>query len=249
MHALAMAVLIATSAPNPPWTDVRIGETMKQVRAKLGDPLTVAPKAGGMMSLYYTAKNSAYLVIVERRGFVATISIQAISAGARILADPYGVKIGATEEQVMSVRGKSAMVGNSDGVQRLLYFGHAIWSYIFRKGVVVKIIEEGKIPNGSSAMSPEHAGTPFAEAIVVKGEDAKTLPGWENTYISLHPCHGGSKRRIVQRESIYGVTGTAYDRITTTCAGKSVREALWFDVTADWSEPPSMRPVAVPFRS
>lgn len=248
MFALTMAALVATTAPNPTWPGVRIGETLTQVRAELGDPLTVAPVGGGVMSLYYTAQNAAYLAIVERRGYVATISIRAASADPRIPADPHGVKIGATEAQVIALRGKSAIVDNSEGVHRLLYYGHSMWSYIFRDGVVEQIIYGGKIPSGSSAVPPEHDGTSFAESIVIKGEDAKTTPGWENTYISLHPCPGGSKRRVGQRESIYGVTGIAYDRITTRCAGKSIRETLWFDISADWSEPPGMRPVGVPAR-
>ncbi len=189
MLAVTMAAVLATSAPNPTWLGVRIGESMKQVRADLGDPVD-------------TAQNAAYLAVVERRGFVVTISLQATSADPHIPADPHGVKIGATDAQVVALRGKSAMVDNSEGVHRLLYFGKAMWSYIFR--------------NGSSAIPPEHGGTSFADAIVIKGEDAKTLPGWENTYISLNPCAGASKRRVVKRESISNVEGTAFDMITTT---------------------------------
>jgi len=54
MLAVTMAAVLATSAPNPTWRGVGIGESMKQVRADLGDPLTVAPMGDGMMSLYYT---------------------------------------------------------------------------------------------------------------------------------------------------------------------------------------------------
>ena len=110
-----------------------------------------------------------------------------------------------------------------------------MWSYIFR--------------NSSSATPPEHGGASFADAIVIKGKDAKTLAGWENTYISLNPCAGGSKRRVVKRESIYNVEGTAYDMITTSCAGKSAPETLYFDITVDWSEPPGMKPAQISSRS
>ena len=54
MLAVTMAAVLATSAPNPAWRGVRIGERMKQVRVDLGDPLTVASTGGGVTSLYYT---------------------------------------------------------------------------------------------------------------------------------------------------------------------------------------------------
>ena len=233
MLAITMAALVATSAPNTTWLGVTIGETMSQVRADLGDPLNEAETGDGTMSLYYTAHNTAYLAVVERRGFVATITLDATAADPRIPADPHGVKIGATDPQVRALRGNPGMIDNSEGVHRLLYFGKTMWSYVFRNGAVGQIIDGGKIPSGTSPVPTADTGASFNDAIVVKGENAKTLPGWESTYLSLNPCSGGAKRRVVKRESIYNVEGVAYDMITTTCAGKSTPETLYFDVSAD----------------
>jgi len=85
-------------------------------------------------------QNAANAEVNTPRGFVATTSLEATSSHLRIPADPHGVKIGATGAQVIALRGKSAMVDNSEGVRQLLYFGKVMWSYIFR--------------NGSNAMPP-----------------------------------------------------------------------------------------------
>jgi hypothetical protein len=171
------------------------------------------------------------LGVDRKNGMVVMLSLTSAGNQTSTAADPFGVKLGTPETTLQQLRGKADATDNSDGVDRFLFGTSPMWHYIFRDGALGMIILTAHSSNATPAAPdpPLHAGTSFADAIVIKNETETTGVDWEYAYLAYHPCNAWVRRKMV-KQSLVTQQKREYDVLETECPGEAP-QTLYFDIT------------------
>lgn len=238
-------LLLAVAAAYPSLEGVTIGESMADVRATLGDPISVSQEAQGLAIWRYLEHGSGVFVDVLTRGGVAySVTVVARYPGSRYEA-PSGVAFGSTRAQVVDKLGAPFRTTTNDDDRstdlwyRVVTMGgdHAaagIWIYELaasdRLAFVQILPPEGlgqTIPPAQPVDLPD--GSSIDKAIRPVQPDVLNGLVWTYAYLRLNGC-GERGHWIPSRVFEPVQNGVTYRAIDATCSSGNATRTFYFDV-------------------
>jgi hypothetical protein len=223
------------------WHGITLGEPAANLRATLGDPLRVLTFDNGNrhVARYWLAgSNTTYVIVVEERGYVASFDAFTDSAPSAVIetvpADPLGVRLGETVQQVRSghpnFRGDTDEGGNP-------FFVAAVSSttgaeYSFEDNRVRRFQWAVQVPKDKPELAPltTPSGEAISSAILDVQQNESDGVAWEYRYLAFHPCTQTARWQL-QRQSLLHDGGRAYDDLHVVCAPTKAERDFYFDIT------------------
>jgi hypothetical protein len=260
MLAVALLSTVLAVAGDPPlgngeagprWFGMSFGAPVVTYRQRLGDPLRVdASLAVERQARFWVANGPpVYVIVTERRGAVTGIEAFAekplTGPIVAVEADPSGVVLGSTLEEVARVHRNARRSTDLDGAIHLIDRVDASRSIVvdYRFGNGRLVADAWFTP--ASTDGPQLPGaTPFAEPAGESEQtailDAQTNDhdgvAWEYLYLRYHPCDAKTAWRI-GAHSVHQSNARAYDVLEATCPSDGSKRAFYFDVTAFFGKP------------
>jgi hypothetical protein len=252
LAAVLSTVLAVTSDPplgggeaGPRWFGLAFGTPVVSYRQRLGDPLQVDATPSERKARFWVASGPpVFLIVSERRG--AVTGLEAVTEApltgpvVSVEADPSGVVLGSTIEEVAQRHRAAQRSTDRDGAVRL----------IDRMDSAHGIVADYRFGNGrlvaaawftpASTDGPQLPGAiPFAEpagesegtAILDVQTNDRDGVAWEYLYLRYHPCDAKTAWRI-STQSVRQSNARAYGVLEATCPSNGSKRTFFFDVTA-----------------
>jgi len=254
--ALAPAGPIAAADAPPAWLGVTFDTPAAGLRASLGDPLLVTrlpealaaaglPVAPDMVperkARYVLGlRPPIFLIVSERHGNVVGIeaeSERALTAPvADVAADPNGVQLGITEDELVRLRPnakKNASAAYGAGYYEAMGPRY-VASYTLAQGRVRAIMwfaQPKTDPPGDGPALTEPTGDDAAGAILDVRPNETDGILWERIWTYYHPC-AKNTQWVKGRVATSHANGRTYDAVTSSCPATGASRTVWFDITA-----------------
>jgi hypothetical protein len=239
----------ATVLPSPPppptptpapifnvFDGVTLGDAPATVRKNLGKPVEIDPVNIGEMWRFDADGGNARLSVVFASGAALSITLTANGKKKTTFADPYGVVLGTTVDQLTAMRGQPITV--SDNGNRAYGDLAAVrWVYGVDSGQVTDInLSQPMTASSTSAPSAlnlmdGHDGSSVDRAIVVSAASSAAGLALENRYIKGLTC-GQSGTWNVAGQSTLAVGVKWIDEFDVSCSSDKSTQKLYFDVTS-----------------
>lgn len=226
-------------APTPNYTafaNVSLGDTAVAVRKSLGKPFEVDPVNIGEMWRYNADGGNARLSVLFADGAALSITLSARAGKKSTFADPYGVLLGMTVDQLTSMRGAPVTVADN-GNRAYGDLAAVRWVYGFDGGQITDIdlsepMRAASTPAPSALdLTNGHDGTSADRAIIVTAASAGAGADLEYRYIKGQSCGQGGLWNILAQTTV--AAGTKWiDEIAVTCSTDKSAQTLYFDVTS-----------------
>jgi hypothetical protein len=228
-----------TPAPTPNYAtfaSVSLGDTALAVRKSLGKPFEVDPVNIGEMWRYNADGGNARLSVLFADGAALSITLSARAGKKSTFADPYGVLLGMTVDQLTSVRGAPVTVADN-GNRAYGDLAAVRWVYGFDGGQITDI-DLSEPVRASSTPAPSaldltngHDGTSADRAISVTATSSGTGSDLEYRYIKGQSCGQGGLWNIVTQTTV--AAGAKWiDEFAVTCSTDKSAQTLYFDITS-----------------
>ena len=224
------------------WHGITLGEPAANLRASLGDPLRVLAFDNGTrhVARYWLAGlNTTYVIVVEERGYVVSFDAFTDAPPSTVIesvpADPLGVRLGATLQQVRTehpkLRGDTDEGGNPFLVAAVSSTTAA--EYSFEDNRVRRFQWTTPVPTDRPALAPLIApsGDGIASAILDVQQNESDGVAWEYRYLAFHPCTQTARWQL-QRQSLLRDGDRAYDDLHVICPPTKSERDFYFDVTS-----------------
>jgi hypothetical protein len=258
-YCLALVVMTAVFAGFPlgkasPKSDVLLGiapgDSVSDVRHKLGDPLLVRVSPdGSQVSWNRSPAQDAYLVLGERAGVVTSVRVVSATVGiVNGVTDPFGVPLGGDQLGLRTLRGKPQTVTSVGGDQVRGYPGTGAlqWRYAIRGDEVHAITlttasdlaaanpmpkTVGSAPTlPPSKLTDWRDGSALGKALVLGANDEDEGTRFEQFFIKTLPGCGQSWS-IDQRARVSDHRHH-YDKMELACGDTGNTRLVYFDITA-----------------
>jgi hypothetical protein len=233
------------AGPGPRWMGLAFGTPVVTYRQQLGDPLLVTLGASvpeRKARFWLAAAPSAILLVTERHGAVVGIEVSASAplTGplAGIEADPSGVRIGSTLDEVAAKHPAATHTAERDGTVRFAdtaEAGRMNVSYEFRGGRLVAdrwltapSVEVPQLPGAISYAEP--AGDSEHSAILDAQSNERDGIAWEYIYLAVHRCGGAAEWRKTS-QSTRRIGDRVFDVVSVSCPSSGATRDFYFDVT------------------
>jgi hypothetical protein len=232
---------IPTPVPSPTpivntFANVTLGDLRNVVRKNLGKPREVDPVNIGEMWRYTTDGGKASLSVIFVNDAALSITLSVIGAKKSSIADPYGVTMGMTVDQLTSVRGQPITV--SDSGNRVYGDPSGVrWVYGFDSGLVTDINVSQPVQSSATPApatidaSSGRDGRDFDHAIIVNASSTGSGTDLEYRYIKTLSCNLSGAWNIITQQTV-AVGARWYDEFDLTCSSDKTTRALYFDVTS-----------------
>jgi hypothetical protein len=239
------ATVLATPSPTPTATPtpifnvfdgVMLGEASATVRKNLGKPFEIDPVNVGEMWQFNADRGNARLSVVFANGAALSITLTANGKKKTTFADPYGVALGMTVDQLTAMRGQPVTV--SDNGNRAYGDLAAVrWVYGVDSGQITDInVSQPVTPTSPAAPSAlnlmdGHDGSSVDRAIIVTAASSAAGAELENRYIKGQTC-GQAGSWYVAGQTTLAVGVKWFDEFDVTCSSDKSAQKLYFDVTS-----------------
>jgi hypothetical protein len=228
-----------TPAPTPNYTafaSVSLGDTAVAVRKSLGKPFEVDPVNIGEMWRYNADGGNARLSVLFADGAALSITLSARAGKKSTFADPYGVLLGMTVDQLTSMRGAPVTVADN-GNRAYGDLAAVRWVYGFDGGQITDI-DLSEPVRASSTPAPSaldltngHDGTSADRAIIVTAASAVAGSDLEYRYIKGQSCGQGGLWNIGTETTV--AAGSKWiDEFAVACSTDKSTQTLYFDITS-----------------
>jgi hypothetical protein len=251
--ALAPAGRVAAADAPPAWLGVTFDTPAAALRPVLGDPLLVTrlpealaaaglPVAPDMVperkARYVLGlRPPVFLIVSERHGNVVGIeaeSERALSGPvADVPADPNGVQLGITEDELVRLRPGVKKSSSTAGYYEATGPRY-VASYALAQGRVRAIMWFAlpkTDPPGDGPALAEPTGDDAAGAILDVRPNETDGILWERLWAYYHPC-AKNTQWVKGRVATSHINGRTYDAVTSTCPATGASRTVWFDITA-----------------
>ena len=237
--AFASPTPTPTPVPTPDFNTfdtVTLGDNPAAVRKSLGKPFEIDPVNIGDMWRFNADGGNARLSVIFASGSAFSVTLSVRDGKKSNFADPYGVVLGMTVDQLTSVRGQPLTV--SDNGNRLYGDLTAIrWVYGFDGGLITDINVSEPV-RSSSAPAPSaldltngRDGSTVERAIIVTATSTAAGTGLEYRYIKGLTCGQDGVWDIVTQTTM-AVGSKWVDEFDVTCSTDKTAQKLYFDVTS-----------------
>jgi hypothetical protein len=230
---------VPTPTPTPIFNvfdGVMLGDAPATVRKTLGKPFEVDPVNIGEMWLFNADSGNARLSVIFANSAALSVTLTANPKKKPTFADPYGVFLGMTVDQLTAMRGQPVTV--SDNGNRAYGDLAAVrWVYGVDSGLITDI-------NVSQPMTPSSTPPPSAlnlmdgrdgssidRAIVVTAASSAAGAELETRYINGLTC-GQAGSWSVAGQTTLAVGIKWIDEIDMMCSADKSTQKLYFDVTS-----------------
>lgn len=215
---------------------VTLGDAPATVRKNLGKPFEVDPVNVGELWQFFTDGGNARLSVVFANSAALSITLTANRNKKTMFADPYGVVLGMTVDQLTAMRGQPVTV--SDNGNRAYGDLAAVrWVYGVDSGQITDInLSQPLAPASTAAPSAlnlmdGHDGSSVDRAIVVTAASSAAGAELENRYIKGLTC-GQTGSWFVATQSTLAVGPKWFDEFDVMCSSDKSTQKLYFDVTS-----------------
>lgn len=240
MIALATLTLIS-------WHGIALGEPAGNLRASLGDPLRVLAFENGnrhVARYWLPGSNATFVIVVEERGYVVSFDAFTDSTPSRVIesvpADPFGVRLGESLQQVRSEHPKFRGDTDEGGNPFLVAAASSTVGveYSFEDNRVRRFQWAGPVPKDKPVLAPltSASGDAVASAILDLQANESDGVAWEYRYLAFHPCTQTANWQLL-RQSLLRDGGRAYDALHVICPPTKNERDFYFDVTSYLGKP------------
>lgn len=228
-----------TPTPTPIYTafdSVSLGDTAVAVRKNLGKPFEIDPVNIGEMWRYNADGGNARLSVLFADGAALSITLSARDGKKSTFADPYGVLLGMTVDQLSSLRGSPITVADN-GNRAYGDLAAARWVYGFDGGQITDInlsqpVRPASTPAPSALdLTNGHDGTSADRAIIVTATSAVAGSDVESRYIKGQSCGQGGLWNVVTQTTV-AVSTKWIDEVVVSCSTDKTTQTLYFDITS-----------------
>jgi hypothetical protein len=234
-YVLAAVALIS-------WHGITLGEPAGNLRASLGDPVRVLAFDNGnrRVARYWLAgSNTTYVIVVEERGYVVSFDAFTGSAPSGVIqsvpADPFGVRLGETLQQVRTEHPKFRGDTDEGGNPFLVASASSTVGveYSFEDKRVRRFQWAAQVPKDKPVLAPltSPSGEAVGSAILDLQQNETDGVAWEYRYLAFHPCAESANWQVV-RQSLLHDAGKAYDDLHVICSPTKNERDFFFDVTS-----------------
>ena len=239
------ATVLATPPPAPTPTPapifnvfdgVTLGDAPATVRKNLGKPFEVDPVNVGEMWQFYADGGNARLEVVFANSAALSITLTANGKKKTTYADPYGVVLGMTVDQLTAMRGQPVTV--SDNGNRAYGDLAAVrWVYGVDSGQITDINVSQPVTQTTQAapsalnLMDGHDGSSVDRAIIVTAASSAAGAELENRYIKGLTC-GQAGSWSVAGQTTLAVGVKWFDEFDVMCSSDKSAQKLYFDVTS-----------------
>jgi hypothetical protein len=232
-----------TPAPTPTPTPifnvfdgVMLGDAPATVRKNLGKPFEVDPVNIGEMWLFNADRGNARLSVVFADSAALSITLTANGNKKTTFADPYGVLLGMSVDQLTAMRGQPVTV--SDNGNRAYGDLAAVrWVYGVDGGLITDInVSQPLTPSSTQPPSALNLmdgrdGSSVDRAIVVTAASSAAGAALETRYINGLTCGQAGTWSVVGPATL--AVGVKWiDEFDMTCSTDKSTQKLYFDVTS-----------------
>jgi hypothetical protein len=229
-----------TPAPTPvlkAFVSVTLGDTTVAVKKALGKPFEIDPVDIGEMWRYNADGGNARLSVIFTGGAALSITLSTRAGKKSAFADPYGVILGMTVDQLTSLRGEPLTVADN-GNRAYGDLAGVRWVYGFDGGEITDINVSQQLGSPSSTPAPSaidltggHDGTSVERAIIITAATSAAGTGLEYRYIKGLTCvQGGTWDVITQTTAAVGAKWI--DEFDVSCSTDKSAQKFYFDVTS-----------------
>lgn len=243
LHVVSAPTPAPVPSPTPNFNafeNVTLGDTSAAVRAKLGKPFEVDPVNIGEMWRYYADGGNSRLSVILAAGAVLSVTLSPREAKKSTAADPYGVLLGMSVDQLTSLRGQPITVADN-GNRAYGDLAGVRWVYGFDAGLISDInVSEPLRAAPTSASTPAPSaldltdgrdGSSAERAIVVNAASSGAGTSLENRYIKGLTCGLGGTWNVLTQTTV--ASGARWlDEITLSCPVDNTTQRFYFDVTS-----------------
>ncbi|HEY5094970.1 MAG TPA: hypothetical protein VII69_07650 [Candidatus Eremiobacteraceae bacterium] len=215
---------------------VTLGDAPAAVKKNLGKPFEIDPVNIGEMWRYNADGGNARLSVIFGNSGALSITLSTRTGKKSTFADPYGVVLGMTVDQLTSLRGQPVTVADN-GNRAYGDLAGVRWVYGFDSGLITDINVSQQVGTPSIAapssidVSLGHDGSTPELAIVVNAATSGAGTDLEYGYINGLRCAlGGTWNVITQTTMALGAKWI--DTFDVTCSTDKSTEKLYFDVTS-----------------
>jgi hypothetical protein len=216
---------------------VTLGDTTAAVRKTLGKPFEIDPVDIGEMWRYNADGGNARLSIIFTDGAALSITLTSRAGKKSVFADPYGVILGMTVDQLTSLRGEPLTVADN-GNRAYGDLAGVRWVYGFDGGEVTDINVSQRAGSPLSTPAPSaidltggHDGMSIERAIIITAATSAAGTDLEYRYIKGLTCvQGGTWNIITQTTTAVGAKWI--DEFDLTCSTDKSAQRFYFDVTS-----------------
>jgi hypothetical protein len=238
---LASPVPPPTPTPAPIYDvfdGVTLGDAPAIVRKNLGKPFEIDPVNIGEMWLFYADGGNARLSVVFANAAAMSITLSANANKKSAFADPYGVILGMTVDQLTAMRGQPVTVSDN-GNRAYGNLAAVRWVYGVDGGQITDIdVSQPVAPTSTSTPAPSalnlmdgHDGSTTDRAIVVTAASSAAGVELETRYIKGLTC-GLAGTWSVAGQTTLAVGVKWIDEFDVMCSSDKSTQKLYFDVTS-----------------
>jgi hypothetical protein len=232
-------VPLPTPTPTPIFNvfdGVMLGDAPASVRKNLGKPFEIDPVNIGEMWLFHADSGNARLSVIFANSAALSITLTANGNKKSTFADPYGVFLGMTVDQLTAMRGQPVTV--SDNGNRAYGDLAAVrWVYGVDSGQITDInLSQPVTPASTPAPSALNLmdgrdGSSVDRAIVVTAVSSAAGAELESRYIKGLTC-GQTGTWSVSGQTTLAVGAKWIDEFDVLCSSDKSVQKLYFDVTS-----------------
>ncbi|HKW44343.1 MAG TPA: hypothetical protein VJN22_01720 [Candidatus Eremiobacteraceae bacterium] len=241
-HTVPAPTQAPTPSPTPlfdSFASVKLGDSPDIVRKNLGKPLEVDPVNIGEMWRYYVDGGNARLAVIFSSGATLSVTLSVRDNKKSTFADPYGVVLGMSVDQLTSLRGQPVTV--SDGGNRAYGDLSAVrWVYGFDSGQItdINLSEPVRQPSATTTapaalsaidLTNGHDGSSAEHAIIINATSTEAGIKLEKQYIGGLTC-GQSGTWSAVAVSTVAVRQRWVDEFNLVCSTDRSAQTLYFDV-------------------
>jgi len=239
--ALSAATPLPAPTPVPTpvlnvFNNVTLGDTPTVVKKILGKPFEVDPVNVGEMWRYNTDGGNARLSVIFGGSGAMSITLSARAGKKSNFADPYGVVLGMTVDQLTSLRGQPVTVADN-GNRAYGDLSSVRWVYGFDSGLITDINVSQQL-GSRPASAPStidttlgHDGSTPELAIVVNAATSGAGTDLEYGYINGLRCALGGTWNVITQTTM-ALDAKWIDTFDVTCSTDKSTQKIYFDVTS-----------------
>jgi hypothetical protein len=215
---------------------VTLGDAPATVRKNLGKPFEIDPVNIGEMWLFHADNGNARVSVIFANASALSITLTTNGSKKSTFADPYGVVLGMSVDQLTAMRGQPVTV--SDNGNRAYGDLAAIrWVYGVDSGQITDINLSQPVPTSSTPapsalnLTDGRDGSSADRAIIVTAPSSAAGAEVESRYIKGLTC-GQTGTWSVASQTTVAVGVKWINAIDMLCSSDSSTQKLFFDVTS-----------------